>query len=676
MNPPTLQQWVFSLKTLTAALLALFISLWIPLPNPYWSVATVYIASNPLSGATRSKAIFRVLGTLLGASAAVIILPNLANAPVLSVIALALWSSACLYLAMLDRTPRSYVFMLAGYTAALVGFPTVNAPSTIFDVALARTEEIIVGILCAAVVSSIIFPRSVAPAIYDRLKGWLADADTSAADALRMKTGADADTHRLKLAGDTGEIENLATHLIYDAAGHPEFIRRIREVHPRMLMLIPVLDAISDRLLALKQIGEPSANTRHLVNRFAEWFQHQESKGARGLDELRGEITAAIDLRRARQSWLGLVELSLLMRLSDLAAICADCLEVVRSVYLESAAPLRPLTYTLAGSAASVHHRDHGLALLSAVVSFATITIACMFWIQSSWPEGGAAVMMAAVSGNLFSAQDNPVPSIVVFAKWAVVAVFISAAYVFLILPNVHNFETLSIALTPTLILFGLCISKAETLLVGLSLAINFAAMVGLQQTFNVDAASFLNNAIAMSCGVIAAAIIASLLRALGAEWSIRRLADANKRTLGEITDIESKRDDTRLTAIMLDRLILLAPRAKAAGHRIPGPIRDLRQGFNILDLRRSREGLSSYSRRRVDGVLQRLKRCYQNGFDPQTSDLLCAAITRALIAVSGERSDSANMALLGLVGLQRSLFPDRQPTCFPMSPAYVEAAE
>jgi hypothetical protein len=33
--------------------LALLISLWIALPNPYWALATVYIASNPLSGATR-----------------------------------------------------------------------------------------------------------------------------------------------------------------------------------------------------------------------------------------------------------------------------------------------------------------------------------------------------------------------------------------------------------------------------------------------------------------------------------------------------------------------------------------------------------------------------------------------------------------------------------------------
>src|SRR5689334_9912301 len=111
---PALQQWVFSFKTTIAALLALLIALWIPLPNPYWSIATFYIASNPLSGATRSKAVFRVIGTLMGASAAIALVPNLANEPILLIIALGLWSAGCLYIAMLDRTPRSYVFMLAG----------------------------------------------------------------------------------------------------------------------------------------------------------------------------------------------------------------------------------------------------------------------------------------------------------------------------------------------------------------------------------------------------------------------------------------------------------------------------------------------------------------------------------------------------------------------------------
>ncbi|MFP3656790.1 FUSC family protein, partial [Burkholderia sp. SIMBA_052] len=77
----------------------------------------------------------------------------------------ATWCGTLLYLAISDRTARSYVFMLAGYTMPLIALPTVADPSTIFDVAIARTEEIVLGIVCASVVGSTVFPNRLAPTL-------------------------------------------------------------------------------------------------------------------------------------------------------------------------------------------------------------------------------------------------------------------------------------------------------------------------------------------------------------------------------------------------------------------------------------------------------------------------------------------------------------------------------
>jgi uncharacterized membrane protein YccC len=131
---------VFALKTFAAAMLALIIALWLDLQRPYWAMTTVYITSQPLAGATSSKAFYRVLGTLIGASATVAMLPNFVNAPQLLSLVIALWVGLCLYVSLLDGTPRSYVFMLAGYTAAFVGFPEVSEPASIFNATLARAE--------------------------------------------------------------------------------------------------------------------------------------------------------------------------------------------------------------------------------------------------------------------------------------------------------------------------------------------------------------------------------------------------------------------------------------------------------------------------------------------------------------------------------------------------------
>ena len=71
MQWPGLRDWLFGIRTFLAAMLALYIALALDLERPYWAMASAYIAAQPLSGATRSKALFRLYGTVIGAAAAV-----------------------------------------------------------------------------------------------------------------------------------------------------------------------------------------------------------------------------------------------------------------------------------------------------------------------------------------------------------------------------------------------------------------------------------------------------------------------------------------------------------------------------------------------------------------------------------------------------------------------------
>ena len=162
---------VFSAKTFAAAMLALVTALLLDMPRPYWAMATVYITAQPLVGATISKAVYCIIGTVIGAAAAVLAIPNLANAPELLCLAIAFWVGVCLYLSLLDGTPRSYAFMLAGYTVAVIGFPSVSAPETVFDTAVARVQEISLGIVCASLVSMLVLPRRVSSVLPGNIEG-------------------------------------------------------------------------------------------------------------------------------------------------------------------------------------------------------------------------------------------------------------------------------------------------------------------------------------------------------------------------------------------------------------------------------------------------------------------------------------------------------------------------
>ena len=165
MKLPNVRETIFSLKSYISAIMALYLSYSIGLPRPFWAMTTAYIVAQPWSGAVRSKALYRLVGTFCGSAMTVYMVPRLSNSPVVMTAAMVAWVGACLYLSVLDRTPRSYLFMLAGYTAAMIGFPSVSDPSLVFDTALARVEEISLGIVCATLIHSIVLPRGLAPAL-------------------------------------------------------------------------------------------------------------------------------------------------------------------------------------------------------------------------------------------------------------------------------------------------------------------------------------------------------------------------------------------------------------------------------------------------------------------------------------------------------------------------------
>ena len=135
-------------------------------------MTTVYLTSAPLSGVLRAKAVYRTIGTFIGGAAMVRAHRSQSgqHAPELTTLAIVLWVALCVFVSLLDRTPRSYMFVLSGYTAALIGFPSVLEPGTVFDTAVSRVEEITLGVVCAAIVHSLIFPKSAFSAFEEKLR--------------------------------------------------------------------------------------------------------------------------------------------------------------------------------------------------------------------------------------------------------------------------------------------------------------------------------------------------------------------------------------------------------------------------------------------------------------------------------------------------------------------------
>lgn len=655
---------VFALKTFAASMLALVIALAMDLPRPYWAMATVYITSQPLAGATSSKALFRVMGTLVGATMTVALVPNLVNAPELLCLAIALWVGLCLYLSLLDGTPRSYVFMLAGYTVALIGFPSVSEPGAIFDAAVARVEEICLGIVCASLISTIVFPRSVAPAVAHRIDTWLSDAQRlSQVVLLREGTSETRRGKRLKLATDIVEIDTLSTHLAYDRLTDRNAVTGLGEIRLRMLMLLPVIASLEDRLAALgEEALRRHPELKRLLEDLAQWIT--SDVGARQPAE---RIRATIAERQAvlddSASWERIIATSLLLRLRELVDLSHDCRALTEAIADGRNVSTLDMAFHSEAGAAPVRHRDRGLALWSAAGAAAAILICCAFWIWTGWPDGATAPMITAVACSFFAAQDEPARFIRSFGLWSLVAIVVVAIYLFAVVPAISHIEVLVIALAPTFLLYGLLIARPATAGTGMALAANTATLLAIQSTYSADFASYANSAVAFFVGVVIAELVTRIARGVGAEWVANRLVLSSWKTIAVAAERRGKGDRAEFAGLMLHRLGLLVQRIAVlseSDRRDTDSLVQLRIGINIIDLRRARYGLAVSTICVIDDMLDQLAtacRTYAGGGMPTE---LLTSVDRALAqAVKDPNEKAREDALIGLVGIRRGLFPD-----------------
>ena len=114
LSPVVLENALYSVKCFAAGMLAIYLALKMGLPKPFWALTTVYVVSaQPFSGIIRSRSLYRVIGTIIAAIAVVTGFPLFFNYRILFLVIIAVWVGGCIYLSLLDRTPRSYIFRLA-----------------------------------------------------------------------------------------------------------------------------------------------------------------------------------------------------------------------------------------------------------------------------------------------------------------------------------------------------------------------------------------------------------------------------------------------------------------------------------------------------------------------------------------------------------------------------------
>jgi uncharacterized membrane protein YccC len=661
---------LFSLKSFAAAMLSVYISMRIGLPRPFWAMMTAYIVAAPFAGPTRSKGLYRAGGTILGAVAVTFAVPWLANSPELLSLALALWIGACLFVSLLDRTPRSYLLMLAGYTAGLIAFPAVNDPGAIFDIALARVEEIVLGITCATLVHSLVLPQPFGPVLLARLDHAVRDAQHWIRDALNPAGDARSASDRRKLAVDITDLRTMSTHLPFDTSHLRWTEKAVNALQERLAQFVPVVSGIEDRLTALRDMGA-TAVSKHwdallkdvvaLTNNPKEVaITDQGERLHERIDELAPPVHRAL-------GWTGMIEVNLAARLRRLVDICVETRALRQHIDAGVAGRLPPGVRELSGVPPSALHLDYGMAALSAVAAIVAVLICCAFWILTGWPAGATAPMMCAILCCFFSTQDNPVPFIKTFLSWTIYSIPVSALYLLVLLPAIHNFEMLVLVCVPVFLPLGVFLARPSTFGRAMPVLFGMCGTLAMMDTNTADMMSFLNMMLSQVLGLTVAVVTTRVMRTVGAAWTARRLLKAGWNELARL----GQGDTTTLpefSARMVDRIGLLTPRLAQAGSQQDVPardaLRDLRIGLNMTLLQEVRPQLGR-GEAALGPLMTQLSHHYARlpERDKDGESRLLDALDNALRAIcEGTHDAFQREALAALTGIRRDLFPWAAP--------------
>jgi uncharacterized membrane protein YccC len=663
---PRLDEIIFALKTFLGAMAALALSFWLGLDNPYWAMATAYIVAQPLTGATRSKALYRFFGTFIGGVAAVVMIPNLVNAPVLLSLAMASWIGLCLYLSLLDRSARAYLFMLAGYSAGIIGFPTIATPNQIFHVAITRVEEISIGIVCTSVFGTVLFPRPLGPVLAARIVAWLQPAADWMSAALAGKDDDQAKDNRRRMAAEVADISMMTTQLAFDTSHLNRAVRHIVRLRLYVLSLMPVISSISDRVAQLRAVNGITPQLQKLLDGINIWITKGYNAPVSVPDALLAEIAAQEREGENRICWEGILRTTLLARLAELVSMARHARLIRHHIIDDDPAPAIPASEPEALAVQTKVH-DHGMALLSALAAGLALLLVCAFWILTGWSYGAGAALIATVACSFFAAQDDPAPAIALMIRNAFISIIGAGFYLFVILPRVETFPELMLALLPVGMIIGVLVSRPATFGTGMVMGAFGSTNLALNNEYGGNFESFANSGVALTLGLTAALIITRLMRSVGAAWSAKRLLRAGWRDIATAATDEGSYDRAHLTGIMLDRLSLLMPRLAAVSQgadlAAADVLSDLRVGLNAIGLQHELRHLSQRERAETAAVLQGVAGHYRGNplipADPSLLNRIDRCILLVAESVDATHERHHRQALMMLVGLRSVLFRD-----------------
>src|SRR5215472_10148299 len=403
--------WAFGIRIWLAVVLALAASFWLELEVPSTAAVTVAILAEPTRGRALEKACFRLIATVIGVTAAIVIIALFSQARDLLLAAFAGWIGLCVYAAgMLDGN-RAYAAVLSGYSVGIIAIQQIDAPEQAFQSGMERGAAIAVGIAAIAVVNDV-----------------LAAPDNYALLATRL-----AALHR--------RVHDYAAALIRDAAAGlttaAGLLGDIAALHPEIASLAMESTSGSMRSAAARSTAVALVAQVHAVRVLS-------AVVASTAPTLRTRIAAALDRQGAATPDLPTAPptparwaLREVLRRDDEVR---DGLAALRSGTPPRLGWRTPL------------YRSQRTAAAAGIRAALCVALASIFFVLAGWSSASSALLLVTIILGLGATSANPQVFTINALIAAPIAAVLAGILEFLILDGVTEFPLLALALAPFMI--------------------------------------------------------------------------------------------------------------------------------------------------------------------------------------------------------------------------------
>ena len=579
---PTL---IYIFKVMLASFMALAISLKFELEQPRTAMMSVVIVMHSRSGMVFTKSFYRLLGTLVGVAVSFVLVAMFAQERVLFLVCMAIWIGFCTAGSMIFRHHQAYGFVLAGYTICIVGLPATINPELTFSIGVTRISEIMIGLLCASLVSDLIFPQRILDVVKDSVIKRFSDFSdlliTLKLDKHQTKKEPrqDKSSPVIRFVGDIFDLESLTASSSFENDDSRNYRLKLNHLNSVFMEVSTTLHTLQQLLRRQQLNGNPIVaqyidelyqplKTALLVEGHVANSLSQAKIVASRIDQYRESLP--IRLKDSRAKVLSLFNMDSQFesdRLDfetgiELLRRFVDELHTYAKTYASLAEANKHISSDdVTANLPSFKMDFDGLtAALAGLRGVLTLVTLATIWIVLDWRSGVEAITIGVVTSTLFASTRSPAKTVRQFLIGALIGTVFLYVTNFYLLPKTQSLPFLMLVLSPAIAFAAWVSTRPSHAVVGAGLFIIFFMHTGFNAAFSANPVNFMNDAIADVMAIALSGVMYELIDLTNGRWSRQRLL----KSLRELV-VSSCNGSLKLARVKLES------RSRSLVHRFSG---------------------------------------------------------------------------------------------------------